>query len=80
MFVKEQVLRFAAAIKHTHVATDITDLDNQYAPKNHKSSNSTYGVGDKNNFQISTTDFNFYCPLDSEGDFISLASILQIVP
>lgn len=50
MFVKEQVLRFAAAIKHTHVATDITDLDNQYAPKNHKSSNSTYGVGDKNNF------------------------------
>ena len=33
MFVKEQVLRFAAAIKHTHVATDITDLDNQYAPK-----------------------------------------------
>ena len=50
MFVKEQVLRFAAAIKHTHVVKDITDLDNQYAPKNHKSSNSTYGVGDKNNF------------------------------
>ena len=50
MFLKEQVLRFAAAIKHTHRVNDIIDLASKYAPKNHKSSNDTYGKGDKNNF------------------------------
>ena len=65
MFVKEQVLRFAAAIKHTHTVDDIIDLANKYAPKNHKSTSNTYGVGDKNNFghvkvdeTISTTSTN----------------------
>ena len=49
LFLKEQVLRFAAAIKHTHKTDDITNI-NEYAKKNHKSSTTDYGIGDENNF------------------------------
>lgn len=45
MFVKEQVLRFAAAKNHTHLVEDITDLMNIFAPKNHQSDSDEYGKG-----------------------------------
>lgn len=45
MFLKEQVLRFAAAIDHSHDIGSITGL-NDYAKKEHKSDISEYGAGD----------------------------------
>lgn len=45
LFLKEQVLRFASAINHTHTTDDITDMTDEYAPKEHSDANTTYGKG-----------------------------------
>lgn len=64
MFLKEQILRFAAPIIHRHNAEDIDGLGT-YAPENHASSSNKYGVGSKNNYghvkvdnETSTTSTN----------------------
>lgn len=49
MFLKEQILRFAAPIIHRHKTDDIDGLDD-YAPKQHASSSATYGAGNKSKY------------------------------
>lgn len=50
MFLKEQILRFAAAVNHKHSKNDITDIDESYAPKQHDSNSDIYGVGTNNKY------------------------------
>lgn len=50
MFLKEQVLRWAASKKHNHKCEDIEDIEENYAPINHASNSERYGLGDANNY------------------------------
>lgn len=50
MFLKEQVLRWAAPIIHRHKCQDIEDIENNYAPINHASTSDIYGVGDNSKY------------------------------
>ena len=46
MFFKEQVLRFAAPIIHSHTREQLKEwLGDEYAPKNHASAGTDYGTG-----------------------------------
>ena len=45
MFLKEQVLRWAAGKIHQHTCEDISDLSNNYAPIKHADSSNKYGEG-----------------------------------
>lgn len=49
MFLKEQILRFAAAINHKHSAKDIDGINN-YSQKPHASSGTEHGKGDANKY------------------------------
>lgn len=46
MFLKEQVLRWAALKKHSHKCEDIEDISSKYAPINHADASNKYGLGD----------------------------------
>lgn len=50
MFLKEQVLRWAALKKHSHKAEDIEDMDSKYAPVNHADASNKYGLGDTDKY------------------------------
>lgn len=50
LFLKEQVLRWSAAKKHTHKAEDIEDMDSKYAPVNHADASNKYGLGDADKY------------------------------
>ena len=51
MFLKEQVLRFAAPIKHSHTYEQLRDwLGDDYVPKNHAYAGTDYGVGTENKY------------------------------
>lgn len=50
MFLKEQVLRFAAAVLHTHTTNQIIDLAEKYAKKEHSSTGTEYGQGNKTKY------------------------------
>lgn len=50
MFLKEQVLRWAALKRHSHKAEDIEDMDSKYAPVNHADASNKYGLGDTNKY------------------------------
>lgn len=58
LFLKEQVLRFAAAINHKHKVKDIEDLNDQFAPKNHASESNQYGEGTSTQYGHVKTDDN----------------------
>lgn len=66
MFVKEQVLRFAAPIIHAHTREQLKEwLGDEYAPKNHASTGTDYGTGTTSKYghvkvdsAISTTSTN----------------------
>lgn len=50
MFLKEQVLRWAALKRHSHKAEDIEDMDSKYAPVNHADASNKYGLSDTNKY------------------------------
>ena len=50
MFLKEQVLRWAALKRHSHKAEDIEDMDSKYAPVNHADASNKYGLGDTDKY------------------------------
>lgn len=50
MFLKEQVLRWAALKRHSHKAEDIEDMDSKYAPVNHADASNKFGLGDTDKY------------------------------
>lgn len=65
MFLKEQVLRWAASKIHQHTCEDISDLSSKYAPIQHSDSSTKYGEGTTNKYghvkvdnQISNSSIN----------------------
>lgn len=50
MFLKEQVLRWAASKRHSHKAEDIEDMDSKYAPVNHADASNKFGLGDTDKY------------------------------
>lgn len=50
MFLKEQVLRWAALKRHIHKAEDIEDMDSKYAPVNHADASNKFGLGDTDKY------------------------------
>ena len=78
LFVKEQVLRFAAKINHTHTTNDITDISEKYAPKKHDTSGKTYGIGSTDKYGHVKVDANVNTsstnPVQSKGIASAISS------
>lgn len=70
MFLKEQVLRWAAPIIHKHNCTDIEDIATTYAPINHASTSNKYGTSTSTKYghvQLSDTVENNAKPVKGSG-------------